>query len=780
MAAAAPAATGPGPSDAEAPGLDSPGADTSDAETRGAHTPGATTEGAETTDAEVPAPETPGVETSDAETPRPRTQGTQASDAETDGAETGGAETAPARDAPVPAPDPGAGQAAPVAVARPDGADRTGEGEADTAATGEADTASTEEADTAAIEEADIVAPAAPPAAADPAPLSGQATDAGSAGGTGATVASARAEDENETAALADGASPSGAESVAAKLARIRRIVAQDREAPAVVPNAPAEAPTETTTRPAQDLDAFDDLPDLSSLFDDADFDDGDEDAGDEDAADAGHAAATDAERPGAAGTAAEAAAAAPAGEPGPPRVLEEAPADAEPADIAPEDGSGTAADGAREPRADAEADPAEGAADHRTQPQPANAGDPSAPGPDTGPKTATGPATGIDDAPRPASGAMAPIARVQVLRGARRDADAPSDADRTPEDDAAAQAIAARAGDDPAGRAAGENGAPAADVAAGPLAAPDAADATPDAAAASYTDAQDEGDLPPEDEADLQRELAEIEAERAARRVTRQARSGDLRGDTGGTGEVRDISRLFNTTEGHLSEDDVARRRSNIAHLKAAVAARRADAELGGDAPQPDPTSDFREDLERVMRPRRVQNSGHRTSTRPSENDTSGVAPLVLVDAQRVDDGPAEAAAPIRPRRVSRDAATGDEAGAADADTAAQDASGGEEHAASAEEVSAHEQFRLYAEERGVESPEEVFEAAAAFLTYEQGHATVFRHQVLKHGQAILGEMARREEGLRAFGMLLREGQLRKVRRGEFELTRRSQFHRG
>jgi len=148
---------------------------------------------------------------------------------------------------------------------------------------------------------------------------------------------------------------------------------------------------------------------------------------------------------------------------------------------------------------------------------------------------------------------------------------------------------------------------------------------------------------LAPQDEAALQAELAEIAAEHAP---------GSPDGGTpvaGATSGAQDSVRLFEATNSRLAEDETTRRRANIEHLKAAVAARTAEARLGQAAMTGtgDATAEYRADLAQVMQPRRVRVD---TGRRPTANRE---APLVLVSEQRVDPAPqsvtATAAAPAR-----------------------------------------------------------------------------------------------------------------------------------
>ncbi|MEJ6389371.1 hypothetical protein [Gymnodinialimonas ulvae] len=118
------------------------------------------------------------------------------------------------------------------------------------------------------------------------------------------------------------------------------------------------------------------------------------------------------------------------------------------------------------------------------------------------------------------------------------------------------------------------------------------------------------------------------------------------------------DMDRLFEATEGRLATVETTRRRANIEHLKAAVAARAAESQLAAEGQSvadmtgnEDDAAEYREDLARVMRPRRVSVD---VSRRPQAAEERP-APLVLVSEQRItDDDAAPAAAPVAPRRVS------------------------------------------------------------------------------------------------------------------------------
>ncbi|OAN82471.1 hypothetical protein A8B78_08450 [Jannaschia sp. EhC01] len=120
------------------------------------------------------------------------------------------------------------------------------------------------------------------------------------------------------------------------------------------------------------------------------------------------------------------------------------------------------------------------------------------------------------------------------------------------------------------------------------------------------------------------------------------------------------DMDRLFTATEGRLSTDETSRRRANIEHLKAAVAARVADTQYAAEgatasdlAAATDTAAEYRDDLARVMRPRRVRVD----VTRRRAAEEARPTPLVLVSEQRVDHEVGQAAADaatIMPRRVA------------------------------------------------------------------------------------------------------------------------------
>lgn len=216
------------------------------------------------------------------------------------------------------------------------------------------------------------------------------------------------------------------------------------------------------------------------------------------------------------------------------------------------------------------------------------------------------------------------------------------------------------------------------------------------------------------------------------------------------------DTSRLLDQTNTELDEPEGNRRRSAIAHLRAAVAATKADRLLGRKADAAEEQEPYREDLASVVRPRRPQSGGVR-QTRPESSPAPG-SPLKLVADQLVkpesapEPEPAAekiSAAPVRPRRVRRAAPTD----AALAETEEKPSSG----------------FATYAESVGAKDLPELLEAAAAYMSYVEGRDQFSRPQLMTTLRQAEVTDSSREDRLRSFGQLLREGKIRKTSGGRF-----------
>ena len=227
---------------------------------------------------------------------------------------------------------------------------------------------------------------------------------------------------------------------------------------------------------------------------------------------------------------------------------------------------------------------------------------------------------------------------------------------------------------------------------------------------------------------------------------------------------DARDMSRIMDRTDEQLRAPETDLRRRTLSHLKAAVAATEAARRMGEPVKsKEDEETDFRSDLSAVVRPTRPTAGGvlprraERGDDQP-RTERPRPAPLKLVAAQRVDLAPEEAAparpvAPVRPRRVATESVSTIDA---------RDA----------------ESFADYVEEMGAHSLPDLLEAAAAYTSFVEGHEEFSRPHVMKKVREVLqDDDFNREDGLRVFGTLLREGRISKVRNGRFQVAEGTRF---
>ena len=86
---------------------------------------------------------------------------------------------------------------------------------------------------------------------------------------------------------------------------------------------------------------------------------------------------------------------------------------------------------------------------------------------------------------------------------------------------------------------------------------------------------------------------------------------------------------------------------------------------------------------------------------------------------------------------------------------------------------------FRDYTDRLGAASLREMIEAAAAYLICDQKRPHFTRPQLMRHVNMLIPQTdSLREDSLRVFGTLLRDGHIAKVRRGQFTLTEASPYH--
>ena len=84
---------------------------------------------------------------------------------------------------------------------------------------------------------------------------------------------------------------------------------------------------------------------------------------------------------------------------------------------------------------------------------------------------------------------------------------------------------------------------------------------------------------------------------------------------------------------------------------------------------------------------------------------------------------------------------------------------------------------FVAYAEEMGATALPDLLEAAAAYLADVEGRPQFSRPMLMGKLKEIEKDSFSREDGLRSFGRLLREGKLQKLSGGRFAVTEDTEF---
>jgi hypothetical protein len=316
--------------------------------------------------------------------------------------------------------------------------------------------------------------------------------------------------------------------------------------------------------------------------------------------------------------------------------------------------------------------------------------------------------------------------------------------------------------------------------------AAPELADDTaPEAATAAQT--HDDEDVPLDDAA-LQARIAQtlgetgLSAEEEAALVadlaaverevqTSRRPDGQRRSILGGEADAS-VDRLIIQADSELSGAEAQRRLSTLSHLKAAVVATRADEEAGAPRnPEDEERAEiarYRADLERSVRVPAAEGVEEGMPRRPSRSQThrterprSAQPPLVLVSEQRID-RPKETEI-VHPRRINTGALAMEELFDEDAPVAI---------------VPRGKAFGDFVGPMHLTTLAELTEAAAAYVTHVEALEEFTRPQVMRHVVSTGQPMTRsRENLLRTFGMLMRQGTMQRSRRGQFELAPGSEF---
>jgi len=295
------------------------------------------------------------------------------------------------------------------------------------------------------------------------------------------------------------------------------------------------------------------------------------------------------------------------------------------------------------------------------------------------------------------------------------------------------------------------------------------------------YEDTSDKPEaalLSPEEEEELARELAELattpaeevetaiseddevegDAPAAAAAVDDRCGRDILEGQPNGGG---DVDRIMSRTDDHLSEPEGERRRAAIAQLRAAVAATEAARQLGDKPEDAEAAKEpFRDDLKKAVKPRSASGllkaiRGSRSKTDNPRPERPRPAPMRLVAEQRVDDT-AQPAATQAPR-PARTVAT--------------------PRAAATPVISGYDSFSDFVESMGAHGLGDLLEAAAAYTAFVEGAEDFSRPELIQKVREVHNENFSREDGLRFFGTLLREGRINKVSSGRFQVADSTRF---
>ncbi len=315
-------------------------------------------------------------------------------------------------------------------------------------------------------------------------------------------------------------------------------------------------------------------------------------------------------------------------------------------------------------------------------------------------------------------------------------------------------------------------------------------------------------------DEDDLIGELASIEKDALGKRASKGNKVfAALTDNTDDT-----AARLMETAHSELVQQDALRRRDAFEHMRVAVDATRADEEISGprrrdlanereielyrenmeipellepaaqrasetggktrsstaSEPTPDPVRDHPSTEEAVATvpeqpapeaaeparpfPRRPAPIARGQSQRPD----TGRAPLVLVSEQRIDTPAAKG--PVRPRRVKSAANT--PVDLTNLRQPGQDI---------ADDMKS---FKEFATRVDAWLLDEQIEAAAAYATHMKGQDAFSRVELMNYVIAFNeGKAVSRDDMLRGFGTLLREGRLERAEGGAFRLSSGSEF---
>lgn len=186
-------------------------------------------------------------------------------------------------------------------------------------------------------------------------------------------------------------------------------------------------------------------------------------------------------------------------------------------------------------------------------------------------------------------------------------------------------------------------------------------------------------------------------------------------------------VGRLLDETDSKLNDDETVRRRRVISQMRAAVAATKADRLISQQVPR-----EVQEEAEKD--PYRADLSEAVQDEPASDAESAATPPpLVLVSSQRIDSKP-----------------TGTGTGAAE-----------------------------FAARFGAKELPELMEAAAAFAIFAEGQSSFTRPEIMQMVTRMDPSLQlSREESLRSFGQLLREGTFKKLERGQFTIDQGTKYN--
>ena len=315
--------------------------------------------------------------------------------------------------------------------------------------------------------------------------------------------------------------------------------------------------------------------------------------------------------------------------------------------------------------------------------------------------------------------------------------------------------------------------------------------------------DAPDQGEAAETDQAD-----AETEADQDDRSATGEGATlleGTDIDKGNGTAD-----RIFEETNTQLEGAETQRRHSAIAHLKAAVSATAADRGLMGwrSKKAEEEKEAYREDLAKVVNAEAHEDASDHDDGAPlqREDEASKIvaetaaeaapAPSTALEKGREIAPKPEEADPVAPgapallvlstaERVDTDAAHVVSVGAthpgnSGAGLALQSTPvlSGDEDRNFAQP--SDESFSEFANRLGARELVDLLEAAAAYCSQIEGRPQFSRPQIMRHITTHSDEDYSREDGLRSFGALLRQGKIQKLKRGVFVLGDTSRFSDG